>query len=77
MRIWERGATRYGPENDANRADSRGTPSRPSRGNLGRRRSDYDSRTNLNRKVVTVIIVVVDALYLLGESLLAGGTSCL
>jgi hypothetical protein len=59
------------PETDHQR-----DPSRPSRGTSGRRVTDYDARTTLTKRVIVVIVVVVDALYLAGEALLAGQSYC-
>jgi len=52
--------------------------SRPTRGDPspGRRRTDYDPRTTITRKVVVITVVVVDALYLAGEALLYGQNVC-
>lgn len=43
----------------------------------GRRSTDYDTRTTLTKKVIVVTVVVVDALYLVGEALLFGQSNCL
>lgn len=52
--------------------------SRPVRGDPspGRRRSDFDPRTTITRKMIVVTVVLVDALYLAGEALLFGQDVC-
>lgn len=60
------------PERDDRRVRSRnrGDPS------PGRRRSDYDPRATISRKLVIITVVVVDALYLAGDALLLGQNVC-
>jgi len=52
---------------------------RSSRGSSpsGRRRSDYLQRSAASRKAIAVIVVVVDALYLVGDALITGSVHCL
>lgn len=54
-------------------AERRGR-SRPARGHPspGRRRTDYDPRTVLNKKLLVIVVFLIDALYLAGEGLLHG-----
>jgi len=59
------------PERDVHR-----DPSRPPRGSLGRRSVDYDDRTNLNKRILVTVVVVVDALYLVGEAIITGQNLC-
>lgn len=59
------------PERDVTR-----DPSRPSRGSLGRRSGDFDDRTTLTKRVLVIVVVVVDALYLVGEAIITGQNLC-
>jgi hypothetical protein len=43
----------------------------------GRRRSDYDPRLTISRKAVVVLVVIIDSLYLAGQVILVGQSSCL
>lgn len=43
----------------------------------GRRYSDYDPRLTITRKAVVVLVVIVDAAYLVGQALIMGHTSCI
>lgn len=52
-------------------------PSRVSRGSPGRRTDDYDPRVTISRKAIVITVVIVDAVYLAGEALLAGQSYCL
>jgi hypothetical protein len=49
---------------------ARGSPS------PGRRRTDYDPRATISRKLVVLTVVIANALYLAGEALLFSGTVC-
>lgn len=44
--------------------------------NYGRRRSDHDPRTTLSRKLLVVVVAVINAAYLVGEALLFGLDKC-
>lgn len=46
--------------------------SRPTRGDPspGRRRSDYDPRTTISRKMLVLAVFAIEALYLAGEAIL-------
>lgn len=52
--------------------------SRPSRGSPspGRRRTDFDPRATISRKLIVITVLVADALYLAGEALLFGEQFC-
>lgn len=43
----------------------------------GRRRSDYDLKLTISRKAVVVTVVIIDALYLVGQALVLGQGHCL
>lgn len=43
---------------------------------LGRRRTDYDPRTTISKKLLVVTVFLIDALYLAGQSLLWGVERC-
>jgi hypothetical protein len=57
----------------------RGDPSLPEDDRVvpGRRRSDFDPRITVSRKAVVALVVVIDALYLAGQVIILGHTSCL
>lgn len=44
----------------------------PRRNSQGRRGSDHLPRTTFTKKVFVVILVLIDALYLIGEAILSG-----
>lgn len=53
-------------------------PRRPSRRQPapGRRSTDWDPRTTITRKMVVITIILVDAFYLAGETLIYGNNVC-
>jgi len=63
------------PPDDSYIGDRRMAP-HPSRRYGGRRHSDYDERITINRKLLVVLVIVVDVVYQIGEPLLLGHTSC-
>jgi hypothetical protein len=42
----------------------------------GRRRTDFDPRTTISRKLLVITVVVGNALYLAGEALIFNGSIC-
>jgi hypothetical protein len=61
------------PPNGAAQRRSRSARGRPT---PGRRRTDYDPRATISRKLVVLTVVIANALYLAGEALLFSGTVC-
>jgi hypothetical protein len=51
-------------------------PSRPSRGSLGRRSGDYDDRTTITKRLLVVVVAIVNALYLVAEAIITGQNLC-
>jgi len=59
------------PPNVERRRDSNVT--HPERATLGRRSHDYDPRTNITTKVLVGVVAIVNALYLVGETIIQNG----
>lgn len=58
-------------------ANRRGSSRRPHRSDTpGRRRTDMPIRNYVDRKLLVVTVVVVNALYLAGDALLFKGSIC-
>jgi hypothetical protein len=49
---------------------------RSSRLNFGRRRTDLNSDNIITKRLVVMTVVIVDALYLVGDALLFGHNLC-
>jgi hypothetical protein len=43
------------------------------RSSFGRRRSDCDPRTTISRKLLVIVVAIINGLYLVGEALLTSG----
>lgn len=49
----------------------------PRRSSYGRRKDDYDTRTNLSVKAVTGIVFMINLLYFVSETITFGRADCL
>lgn len=42
----------------------------------GRRKTDYDARTTVSKKLLVITVFLVDLLYLVGDAFLTGNSIC-
>jgi hypothetical protein len=65
-----------GPRDPPERRGSKGTPLSRTYPGLGRRKTDYDPRTTITKKLLVVVVALVNAAYLIAEIFLRATNVC-